>query len=224
MKILLVAATSLETKALRNHFDLTDSISNGIGIPFAAGKHACTLLHTGVGMSNTSFWLGKHLATHPYDQAIQFGISGSFDRDIELGAVVEVQSDVFAELGADSPEGFIDMEKMGFPVLQTQNRSYFNCFPNPTPSASGLPPVRGITMNRVSGTEPEISHIRTRWNAQVESMESAAFFHAMLAMDIPFSAFRGVSNYVEPRDRSKWKLGLASENVQSFVVSLLQNI
>lgn len=224
MKILLIAATSLETKVLRNHFALPDSLHNGIGISFATDNHTCTLLHTGVGMSNTSFWLGKHLATHTYDQAIQFGIAGSFDRDIELGAVVEVRSDTFAELGAESPEGFIDMEKMGFPILQTQDRSYFNFFPNPAPSAADLAPVRGITMNRVSGTEPEISQIRTRWNAQIESMEGAAFFHAMLAMEIPFSAFRGISNYVEPRDRSKWKLGLASENVQSFVISLLQNV
>lgn len=223
MNILLVAATSMETSLVRQHFQLTDPPSP-LHPPFAVAAHTCTLLHTGVGMCNTSFSLGKHLATHRYDLSVQLGIAGSFDRSLQLGQVVEVQNDCFAELGAESPEGFLDMEAMGFPVLQTPETAYYNVIPNPGTYPDSLPRVSGITVNRVSGTAAGIAAMENQWHAQVETMEGAAFFHAMLASRIPFRAFRGISNYVEPRDKSRWQLRLASENVQRFVISLLQTI
>lgn len=224
MNLLLVAATPMETALLRTHFQLEEALPANEPIFFSVGDKRCTLLHTGVGMVNAAFELGKHLASHAYQQAIQLGIAGSFDLNTELGSVVEIGRDCFAELGADSPDGFIDMEAMGFPVLQTPETTYYNVLENPASTAYGLPRLAAITVNCVSGREPAISIQRDRWQAQVESMEGAAFFHAMLASAIPFSAFRGISNYVESRDKSRWKLRLASENVQRFVISLLEKM
>ena len=221
MNILLVAATHMETGLIRQNAELADTAALQQVYRFDASPHHCTLLHTGVGMCNTSYWLGRHLALHPCDLAIQFGIAGSFDRNLMLGDVVELGSDCFAELGAGSPEGFLDMEAMGFPVLQTPVATWYNVLQNPSaPHGS----VSGITVNCVSGAEPDISDRTSRWHAQTESMEGAAFFHAMLAAEIPFRAFRGISNYVEPRDKSHWKIALASENAQRFVISLLKSL
>jgi futalosine hydrolase len=221
MKILLVAATPMETNLLWQHFQGEELPASPAPGEFSLAGHTCTLLHTGVGMCNASFALGRQLALHTYDLAIQWGIAGSFDRNLSLGQVVEVASDCFAELGADSPEGFLDMEAMGFPTLRTQGETYYNVLKNPGSYSPVAPRVAGITVNRVSGTEPAISLLRNQWQAQVETMEGAAFFHAMLASHVPFRAFRGISNYVEPRDKSRWQLRLASENAQRFVISLL---
>lgn len=222
MNILLVAATPMETGLIRQQAGLAEGAARQQAYGFETAFHRCTLLHTGVGMCNTSYWLGRHLALHDCDLAIQFGIAGSFDRSIALGDVVEVGSDCFAELGASSPEGFLDMEAMGFPLLQTAEAIWYNVLKNPSAPYGGVPRVAAITVNCVSGAEPDLSDRLHRWQAQTESMEGAAFFHAMLAAGIPFRAFRGISNYVEPRDKSRWKIALASENVQRFVISLLE--
>ncbi len=224
MNILLVAATHMETGFIRQHAELAEGAARQQVYHFDAASHRCTLLHTGVGMCNTSYWLGRHLALHPCDLAIQFGIAGSFDRSLALGEVVELGSDCFAELGASSPEGFLDMEAMGFPVLTTPVATWYNVLQNPSPPYGGVPRVSAITVNCVSGAEPDISDRLHRWQAQTESMEGAAFFHALLAAGIPFHAFRGISNYVEPRDKSQWKIALASENAQRFVISLLKKL
>ena len=71
------------------------------------------LLHTGIGMVNTAYQLGRFLAHNTPKRAIHFGIAGSYDPQFALGQVVEVVEDVFAELGADSPEGWLGLEQSG---------------------------------------------------------------------------------------------------------------
>ena len=218
MKILLVAATLPETEWLRKNFKmkLEDRYWQGV----INGKKA-TLLHTGIGMVNTAFHLGKFLHNNTPELAVNLGIAGSFHTHFQLGEVVEIVDDTFPELGVDIPEDFLDLEDMGFPLIKDQHPPVFNSIINPHPSSLDLPQVSGITVNTVHGNPPGIETIRQRWNPDVESMEGAAFFHAMTISRIPYFAFRGISNYVELRDKSRWKIGLAAQNVQKFV---LQNI
>ncbi len=221
-QILLVAATSLETTYLRSVLGMKETHQGRWH--YTQPSADVYLLHTGIGMVNTAFALGQYLAKHPVDFAINFGIAGSFDKEMELGSVVEVIEDSFSELGAESPAGFIDLEKMGFPLLVTPTHTYFNKMSNPNIQAEEIPQVRGITVNRVHGIEAHAQAIQAEWNCQVESMEGAAFFYAMLSSGVPFHAYRGISNYVENRNKANWNIPLAAKNVQSFVARKLQHI
>lgn len=187
-------------------------------------SEAYYLLHTGIGMSNMAYALGFFQAQHTLELAINFGIAGSFDRQFALGDVVEVVSDCFAELGADSPQGPIGLEKMGFPLMEIKNMPYYNELYNPKPSHSVYPKVSSLTVNRVGGTESGIAERLSEWPRQLESMEGAAFFQAFLRTETPFFAFRGISNYVEPRNRNNWQIGLAVQNVQKAVLALLPEL
>ena len=215
MKILLVAATELETVGLRE--ELKMKLIHPRIFQQEVNGNDIRLIHTGIGMVNTAFFLGEYLHENKPDLAVNFGIAGSFDLNFQLGDVVEVVEDAFSELGAESPEGFLGLEQMGFPLFELEGKKVFNHLANPVPSAISLPKTKAITVNKVHGLADSIAVAKTKWNPEIETMEGAAFFHAMLVKNIPFFAFRGISNYVEVRNKANWKIGLAVKNVQNFI-------
>lgn len=205
-KILIVAATAFETADLRDK------------IP----ENHVQFLHTGIGMVNTAYHLGKYLAKNRPDLVINIGIAGSFDRNIALGEVVEVVEDTFSEMGAEDNGNFLDMEKMGFPIAQTP--LLYNTIHQAKPSPFQIKKVNALTVNTVHGEMESIAACQKRWNKQIETMEGAAFFQIMAMEKLPFYAFRSISNYVEPRNRANWQIPLALENLGTFLVENWQNL
>ena len=61
-------------------------------------------------------------------------------------------------------------------------------------------------MNTVHGHEPSIAATVESLAPQIESMEGAAFMYACLMHQVPFAQVRAVSNVVERRNRSAWKV------------------
>ncbi|MEM6764110.1 MAG: futalosine hydrolase [Bacteroidota bacterium] len=218
--ILLVAATSMELQLLEEQ--LTATQKEGNLTRGRLGDEPVVLLPTGIGIVNTAFSLGKLLATHSFQCAVNLGIAGAYDMSLKLGEVVEVHSDSFTDMGADSPTGFLSLEEIGFPVLATKEKAYIHTLENPYPSLSSLKQVQGATVNTVSGQAEKIALHKRQWNKQVESMEGAAFFHAMLQTDIPFYAFRAISNYVTARDTSSWDIPMAVKKAQLFVLNFVK--
>ena len=105
MKILVVSATENEINALKNKLEINMS---------AACVMKCTtikdfsvdFLVAGIGGVFTSYALTKSLSNQKYDLVINAGIAGSFNPDLEIGEVVEVQSEQFADLGIEDKEEF----------------------------------------------------------------------------------------------------------------------
>jgi len=174
-------------------------------------------LITGAGMVATAFAMGKHLAVNSYDMAINIGIAGSFSKDIALGDVVEIVEDTFAELGAEDDEDFITIDKLGFG--ESSFRSTY-----PVPQHFHIKKANAITVNTVHGNEASIRKISGRINAEIESMEGAAFFYACREAGLPCMQIRAVSNYVEKRNRDAWQIGLAIKNLDKFAVEFLKEL
>jgi futalosine hydrolase len=219
LNVLLVCATAPECAWLRDQLPLSpvdERTDQG-----KYGKYFITLLLGGVGMVNTAWHLGRYLREQTPDWAINFGIAGSFVRTHGLGEVVEIREDIFGELGAAAPEGSLDLEGLGFPLFEKEGNRFYNRLQNPYAPLQRWPQVRGLTVNQVHGTQPEIDATLARWQPQVESMEGAAFFYAMLQAGVPFHALRGISNYVEPRNRAAWQIGPAVEAVNRAVWELI---
>lgn len=211
--ILIVSATPPEQAWLQSMVENTPL--DGIEVHF---------LTTGVGMLNAALSLGHYLATNQPDMAVQVGIAGSFSLDYPVGSVVEVAEEILPELGASSPQGFLSMQELGFPLLKTDQGEFFNKLPNQNRFLSHLSWVSGSTVNTVSGTESGIKTITQRWNPEIETMEGAAFFLAMIKQNVPFMEVRGISNRVEPRDRSSWKIKEAMLASQQEVWAWMKNI
>jgi futalosine hydrolase len=201
MHVLVVAATEFEIESLKQSID--------------HGPWTIDFLITGAGMVATAFALGRHFAANPYDLAINLGIAGSFDKSIALGDVVEITEDTFAELGAEDDEDFITIDKLGF------GKSTFKATYT-LPPQIGLKKARAITVNTVHGNEASIQKLSSRINAQIESMEGAAFFYACTMAGVPCMQIRAVSNYVEKRNRDSWQIGPAIKNLNIFAVEFLK--
>lgn len=213
MRILFVAATSFEVESLKLK---VESLKKNPDLELKTLDFK--LLITDVGMVATAFALGRELATNPYDLAINLGISGSFDRNIALGDVVEITEDTIAELGAEDDETFLPISQMGF------GESHFKASKQLSAvyKEAGLKQATAITVNTVHGNEASIKKIQQRLNAQIESMEGAAFFYACREAGVPCIQIRAVSNYVEKRNRDAWQIGLAVKNLNTFAVELIQ--
>ncbi|MBO9676430.1 MAG: futalosine hydrolase [Sphingobacteriaceae bacterium] len=203
MKTLVVAATKAELTFFYQHFNLPDG-------DFVESKNF-DLLITGVGMVATAFALGQYLSPK-YGLVLNLGIAGSFDRSIPLGAVLNITEDTFAEFGAENGDEFLTITDLGFGenhyIAKTQRKIE-------------LPQAKGITVNCVTGSEKSIQTLMERLNPTTESMEGAAVFYASKQLNIDCLQVRSVSNYVEPRNKDNWKIGLAIKNLNDWAIAFV---
>lgn len=223
MKILVVSATAIEAEAFRTEFGIPNA-KTGEAASISLGKHSISLLATGIGMVNTAYHLGRYFLTHSPELAIQFGIGGAFPEGPEMGEAVEMKTEIYGDLGAETPNGFLDLEEMGFANVELNGRRIYNELSNPEPSRAGLRQCRGLTVNRVHGALPSIEMAREKWKPEVESMEGAAFFQACLMNKVPFASYRGISNRVEPRNREAWDIPAAISAVTRVVVDQIRTL
>lgn len=198
MEILIVAATKYELEP---------------SLPFLH-EQGIDVLVTGVGMVETAFALGEKLATKQYDLLLNVGIAGSFSSDLLIGDVVEVVQDRLIELGAQNREKFLSIEEMGF----GQSLFFSNSIAG-TIAPTGLQQVHGITVNTVHGNAIAIEAVRKRLenNLTIESMEGAAVLHAAHKKNTPVIQVRAISNYVEPRDTSRWDIPQAIQKLHEWL-------
>ncbi|NUM81112.1 futalosine hydrolase [bacterium] len=228
MKILIVTATAFESEHISKqliHPRTENSVVHG-----TINSHAISILATGIGMMNTAYFLTKTLAQQAYDLVVNIGICGSYRREIPLGSVVHIHDEIFSELGAtDSQGNFIDLEKMGFKLFEKNGKTVFNCIVNVhQPSDffridAHVIPGRSLTINTVNGDDRRIADAQKRYNPDFENMEGGAVAYVCMQESVPYLEFRAVSNYVEPRNTQNWKIELASQNVQNFILNLLTN-
>ncbi len=205
MKTLVVAATKAELTFFYQHFNLTEG-------DFIACKNF-DLLITGVGMVATAFALGKYLSPK-YNLVLNLGIAGCFDRAIALGSLLNITEDIFSELGTENGDDFIEINELGFGESRYQ--------PKISPELA-LPSVKGITVNCVTGSEKSIEKIKKRLNPVTESMEGAAVFYACNQQNVACIQVRCVSNYVEPRNKDNWNIGLAVQNLNDWAINFITN-
>jgi futalosine hydrolase len=180
------------------------------------------LLVTGVGMTMTAFNLGGLFAKQRFDLVINAGIAGAFNRSLNIGDVVNVTSERFADLGVEEADGrFTDIHELG---LVDANATPFTEGELKNPNVAGfdfLPKAKGLTVNKVHGFQPSIDALRSKYEADVESMEGAAFFLACLLAGQPFLQIRSISNYVETRNRAAWDLPKAITNLNKVLIEMV---
>lgn len=222
MNILLIAATEAEIAPSREYIAREGKqISEHI---FAIRGKFVEFCVTGVGMVATTYWLTKALR-NTYDMVLQVGVGGSFDRSINLGEVVFVKTEHFGDLGAEDNENYLSifdlhlLEKNTFPFSNT-------ALENPLTHIGYdvMKVAKGLTVNTVSGNQNTIDAMMQKYNCQVESMEGAAFHYVCLMEQIEFAQVRAISNYVEPRDKSKWQMRPAIENLNTWIKKFINTL
>jgi futalosine hydrolase len=207
MKILIVSATHKEIAVCKQ---LIGEVHGADANTFEWERHTLTFLVTGVGLLATAFALGN-TNLRAYDWIFNIGVAGSFNKEWQLAQVVQVVSEEVEGFGISSSSGFRNMFSTDFvnsdefpyskgklhaPDNMGQYTEYLS-----------LPKAKGLTSNTVHGREEDIAFLENYYRADIETQESAAFFYACTLHKCEhWLAFRGISNYVEPRNREAWKL------------------
>lgn len=219
MKILIIAATKKEIEPLLGKMtDVKDS--GGALIESNYKNHKITFVITGVGMVATTYYCTKTISDY-YDLAINAGICGSFNKNLEIGTVVNVYEDCFAELGAEDGDTFLTLEEIELEGVQKVSSIKFQV---KNDVVEKLPKVNGITVNKVHGNEKAIEKVFDKFHPMTESMEGAAFMFVCEKEGIPFVQIRAVSNYVEKRNKKNWKIPLAIKNLNAKMIEVLDSL
>ena len=207
MKILVVAATSLEIEPFINLETNTEVLVCGVGIPA------------------TVFHLTKKLLQEKYDLVIQAGIAGAFSKKIKKGEVAVIEQDAFGDIGVEEKKKFMTIFQLGF---GDKNKPPFtNGYLINTSEiliTSHLKKVTGITVNKISDSKKQTRQLKKLFNAEIESMEGAAFHFVCLQQNVPFLQLRSISNNVGERDKSKWKIMDAIINLNRELINIVDTI
>ncbi len=172
-------------------------------------------LVTGIGMVATAHSLTEKLVSEKFNLVVNIGITGSFNRRMKIGQVVQVNSDRLIELGAEDGDRFVPADEMGWVEFDQLE------FVSPI-ELKGLVNANGITVNRVHGNAESIRKTVEEFNPDVESMEGAAVAYVCRQMDIPWVQIRSISNRVEPRNKDNWDIPLALKNLNGEVQEQLK--
>jgi len=224
MKLLLTAATEGEIGPVLAHLQQN---RHSVGPHhFSKGDDELQVCIGGVGMMATTYSLMKALRINTCDFALQAGVGGSFDHNIPLGEVLHITGDQYGDLGAQDHYNYLDIYELG---LLGKDEMPFKDGKLLSPSSPlhdkiKLPQATALTVNTVSGTDFTVKARRQKFNCQVESMEGAAFHYVCLMEHIPFAQVRAISNYVEPRDKSKWKMKEAVINLNNWLIGFIDSI
>jgi futalosine hydrolase len=219
MNILIVSATVLEVKPLLDFLEIKDPTIGINQSKKALNNHDIKVLITGVGMVNTALMMGKHMNS-TIDLAMNAGVCGAFNKNRSLGEVLLVTKDIISEMGAENDSDFLTFEQLKLPG---QTKFELNNLPKCLVN-SKLQTATGITVNTVHGNNDTINKVSNLFSPDVESMEGAAFFAGCIDFEADYIQIRAISNYVEKRDKSKWNLPLAIQNLNNELIQLITQL
>ncbi len=201
--LLVVTAVPAEAEAVRAGLaDPTVTVAPvGVG-PAVAGAATARLLAL------------AEAAGRPYRAVVSAGIAGGFVGRVTLGGTVLATRSVAADLGAESPEGFLPIEELGMPAELLGTGSVVPADPELLEALrTALPEaVAGavLTVGTVTGTAESTAALAARHpDAVAEAMEGYGVAVAAAQAGLPFAELRTVSNPIGPRDRSAWRMRAA---------------
>ena len=212
MKIIITAATAQEwMPAFLNMPALYTGENGKIKISFHV---------SGVGMLASAVSFTKLILHDKPDFILQAGIAGTFLNEINLGNVVAVHNDVPADMGV--MENNIWKDIFDLKLEQSNRLPFTNCtLPNTHLQKYNLlhlPQVNAVTVNTVSTNKTTIKTIIKKYNPAVESMEGAALHYVCRELNTPFLQMRSISNYIGERNKTKWKMQLAIDNLNKLIL------
>lgn len=188
------------------------------------------LLPAGMGKVNAAQGLTALLETRAMRGVVGFGVGGAYPGSgLTLSDVALASACIYGDEGVEAPGGWMSTEGIGIPLLERSGgERVFNEIaldPERVDRARSALRVEGIaarvgpfvTVSACSGTTVRGEALAQRFGALCEGMEGAALAHVASLYEVPFLELRAVSNAVEDRDLSRWRLAEAAEAAQRAV-------
>jgi futalosine hydrolase len=170
-------------------------------------------------------------AAQPVRAVLLCGIAGAFPErlrasplPVRLGGVCVVGSDMLADEGVATADGFLDL---GGPIAGHGQRLLdtgpFPANPRMASDAAarlGIGIVRGATVSTCSGTDDVARVLHRRSHADIESMEGAAIAAVCRRREVPLLHLRAISNWTGDRNRGEWNVGAAVDALREAMQRL----
>jgi len=223
--VLIVSATRLEIEPLFNKASSAVQQSDGI-FRITMGANFFDILLTGIGIPSSLYEISSLFALRKVPFAIHIGIAGSYQTEIKNGSVVMIVEEEFGELGIDQAANFSTLFEAGY-AMPDKPPFHSGRLINDNPAGivfpENLKKVKGLTINVITSNKTVIQNRRDKHKADIETMESAAFFYCCLKNEIPFLSLRGISNQAGEMNKSNWLISESIQNVCDTVALILQN-
>lgn len=213
MKIVIISATDFEVTQAKQQIK-------------SSKKTAISFAVTGVGMLASAVNISKIIYQHQPNLIIQAGIAGCFDVSIPLGQTMLVEQDFLGDLGVTENGKWKDIfdlglikpnttpfKKKGLINSQIEQYSYLQ-----------LPMVKSVTVNQITTDKNHILQLIKKYNPSIETMEGAALHYVCNSYKIPYLQIRSISNYIGERDKTKWKMKLAIDNLNKDLKSICKKL
>jgi len=170
---------------------------------------------SGIGKANAAMATAILIERFDPSIIILYGIAGAYPmKGLITGDVAIAEKEIYGDEGVLTPEGFYGTEFIGIPLLKKGRRRFFNEFP----LNKGL--IRRakryikrqlicgnfVTVSTSTGKTERGIELRNRYDAICENMEGAAVAQVCEAFGKGLIEIRGVSNIVEDRDTSRWRI------------------
>ncbi len=188
---------------------------------------------TGVGPVETAVRLTRFLDTYHevISAVVNFGVAGGYlpissEVHPEILDLFLAESEAFGDTGICYPDR-IEPIPAEFAV-----KTFFEMDPKLLQQALRICADRGIrmqtgnfvTVSGVSATLVRGASLSGRFRAQCESMEGAAVARVCTEFSLPMLEVRCISNRVEDRDLSRWRLQEACEKAAKATAEILKNL
>lgn len=173
------------------------------------GDSRFDLLAAGVGPASAAAGTAAAIATSYYDLVISTGIGGGFAGRAPVGSLVVADAIIAADLGAETPDGFMSVDELGFGSARIATEQELTIRLAEALQAAGYAATTGavLTVSTVTGTAGTAESLSSRVpEAAAEAMEGYGVAVAAAGRGLPVLEIRAVSNPVGPRDRSAWKI------------------
>lgn len=211
MNCLVIAATPIEIAPFLTYLKKENKF-----------KYEIDVLITGIGLTATTYALLNQINIKKPAFIIQAGVGGCFDINIKLGTVVAIKKETIAD------QSVVELKtlKTLFDLkLLPQNKNPFSngwlVNSNDILRKIKLRKVTGISVNEITTDKKKVKLYRDRFKPVIESMEGAALHYVSLMEKIPFLQIRSVSNYIAERNKQKWNMKEAVENLNKELISIL---
>ncbi|MDB1088132.1 futalosine hydrolase [Streptomyces sp. ACA25] len=204
-RVLVVTAVPAERDAVLRALGPPDRT----GSPDRTGAPVFEVLAAGVGPAAAAAATAGELTAaalrgEPYGLVVSAGIGGGFAPAAPPGAAVVASRIIAADLGAGSPDGFLDVAELGFGRAAHQPPERLA---RAVADASGAVHAPVLTVSTVTGTAERAAELAARHpGAAAEAMEGFGVAEAAARGGLPVLEIRTVSNAVGPRDRAAWRI------------------
>jgi futalosine hydrolase len=176
------------------------------------GAEYVDVIAAGVGPAAAAAGTATALAGGDYRLVISAGIGGGFAGKAAIGSLVVADVIVAADLGAETQDGFLSVDELGFGSARADVSPNWSGRILNALHSSGLSVTSGpvLTVSTATGTAETTAALAARVpGAAAEGMEGHGVAVAAQGSGLPIAEIRAISNAVGPRDRAAWKIGEA---------------